>query len=147
MATTFKWTTPENAVTVLGTELNALANGAYSAASAAQDNATDLYEQADFELNVTYGTNPSAGGYCGLYIVYSLDGTNYEDGGGAVAPPATRWVGNFPLRAVTTAQKISLPGIRLSPLKFKAVLVNSSGQAMGASGHTLLMRRYHEQGV
>lgn len=131
----------------LTTELNALANGAYSAAGTAFDNgASGVHHQfGDFELNVTYGTAPSAGGYCALYLVPAIDGANYADGGGSVAPPANGWVGNFDLRAVTTAQKRPLLRVPLPNTLFKPVLLNSAGQAMGATGHTLGARFYSEE--
>lgn len=133
----------QTAVSALTTELNSLATAAYSAASAAQDNTTNLDFWADFELNVTFGTNPTAGTSVDLYIVSSLDGTNYGDGGGAVAPPYTSYVGPFPVRAVTTAQRIELRGIQLPEGLWKAVVLNNgTGQAMAASGNTLLYRSY-----
>lgn len=143
-----KWSAYAAALaSALTTELNALANGSYSAAGTEIDNAAagTHYPYADFELGVTYGTAPSAGGYVALFLVMALDGTNYQDGGGSVAPPATAWVGNFPLRAVTTAQRVVLRGVLLPNAKFKLVAQNNAGQAMAASGHTLGYRAYGDE--
>ena len=130
-------------VTILTTELNALANNAYTAASAEQDNSTNHDLLADFELSVTFGTNPTVNSTMDLYIVIAMDGTVYGDGGGAVAPAPTYWRGCFPLRAVTTIQHIALEGVPLPPEKWKAIILNNTtGQALGATGHTLEFRSY-----
>ena len=50
MATTHKWTAQSSQTTVLSTDLNSLANAAYSAASAAFDNTSNLYQWASAEL-------------------------------------------------------------------------------------------------
>jgi hypothetical protein len=132
-------------VTVASTELNSLANNA-GALGAEYDNATNLYISAVFELSVTFGSAPTAGSTVDLYIIPAPDGTNYDDAvtGAAGSAPATAYAGGFPLRAVTTLQRVPL-GIGLSgpvPLpacKFKAFLLNRSGQAFPASGSTLKM--------
>ncbi len=133
------------AATALSTELNSLANGSYCTASAAIDNSTnlDLFDQ--LELNVTYGVAPSTGGTVDVFLLPSLDGTNYPDGGGATAPAPENQVGSFTLRAVTTAQRLSLRDIPIPPGLFKYVLKNSAGQAMAASGNTLKHRSYSMQ--
>jgi hypothetical protein len=64
---------------VMTTELDGLANNA-RAISGAVDNTADLDFWDDVELVVTYGTAPSAGGTVELYLVESVDGTNYGDG-------------------------------------------------------------------
>jgi hypothetical protein len=134
------------------TELNALANNA-GALGAEYDNSTGLYLYGLFELNVTFGTNPTAGNTVDLYLIPAPDGTNYDDNtaGASGAAPITTYVGGFPLRAVTTAQKVplslGLTLINLPPTKFKAFLLNKSGQAFPASGSTLKMVPYRYQSV
>ena len=71
---------------VLTTELNTLTNNSYCTAGGAVDNTTNLDLFADFQCNVTFGTAPTTGTTLDLFLVPSLDGTNYADGGGAVAP-------------------------------------------------------------
>ena len=134
------------------TELNALANNA-GALGAEYDNSSGLYLYGLFELNVTFGTNPTAGNAVDLYIIPAPDGTNYDDAvtGASGAAPITTYVGGFPLRAVTTAQKVplglGLTLVNLPPTKFKAFLLNKSGQAFPASGSTLKMIPYRYQSV
>jgi hypothetical protein len=132
-------------VTALTTELNSLANNA-AAISSAIDNDTDLDVYADFELVVTYGSNPTDQSLVELYVVRTVDGTNYEDASttGPVVP-RTGYVGGFSLRAVTTAQRIVIPEVRLPPRDFKVFVINKSGQTTAASGNTVKLKTYRQQ--
>jgi len=137
--------------TVLSTELNSLANNA-AALGTEYDNSSNLYLWATFELNVTFGSAPTAGNTVDLYIIPAPDGTNYDDNttGASGAAPSTSYVGGFPLRAVTSAQKVPLGVVRrvdLPPTKFKIFVVNGSGQAFPASGSTVKMIPYRYQSV
>lgn len=131
--------------TLLGTELNALANDA-AATSAAVANQTNLELFADFELVATFATAPTADKTCDLYLIRSVDNTNYEDAS-ATRPPANGYVGSFVLDNVGTQQRKILPNVQLPPESFKVLLVNKSGYAMTASGHTLRMNTYNQQVV
>lgn len=139
--------------TLLSTELNSLANNA-GALGVEYDNATNDYIYGLFELNVTFGSNPTAGNTVDLYIIPAPDGTNYDDAvtGASGSAPATSYAGGFPLRAVTSAQKVPL-GLGLSgpvplpPTKFKAFVLNKSGVAFPASGSTVKMVAYRYQSV
>lgn len=138
-------------VSVATTELNSLANNA-GALGAEYDNATNLYLFGLFELNVTFGSNPTAGNTVDLYIIPAPDGTNYDDAttGASGAAPVTSYAGGFPLRAVTTAQKVPLGlgamgYVQLPPTKFKVFALNKSGVAFPASGSTIKMVPYRYQ--
>lgn len=130
--------------TVMTTALNSLADDA-RALSGEVDNTTALDFWDDLELLVTYGTAPDAGAVVECYVVPSVDGTNYTDGSGSVEPPATTFAGVFPLRAVTSAQRVALRGVQLPPGKFKYLLKNTAGQAMASSGNTLKRLPYKTQ--
>ena len=66
--------------TALTTELDGLANATASAASGAIDNRTTLNLFMDVELVVAaQGSARSAGAVVEVYLVSSLDETNYED--------------------------------------------------------------------
>lgn len=145
MPNAVKWSAVSSAVTALSTELDSLGDGSYSAAGSVVDNASEHNVYGDFELHVSFGSAPSGDGFISLYLLTALDGTNYQDGGGSVAPPHTAWRGNFPLRAVTDAQRVHLHGIVLPPSKFKAVIRNSSGQAFPSSGSTVKLYTYNEE--
>lgn len=141
--TSIKWEAASIA-SLMTTELNSLANNA-AALGVEYDNATNLYLYGLFELYVTYGTNPTAGSTVDLYLIAAPDGTNYTQNstGAGGAAPMTTYVGGFPLLATTSAQRLQLGThlmpISLPPTKFKAFVVNKSGQAMAASGNTLKM--------
>lgn len=133
--------------TLLTTDLNSFANNAISNFNGTVlDNTTALDLFADFELNATFAVAPTVGTGIDLYLVPTIDGTNYEDGALAAAnvqPSMAYFAGSFIVRAVTTAQKIAVTGARLGPTKYKAVLVNNAtGQAFAASGNTLGFRSY-----
>lgn len=149
MATSFRYE-PGAIQSLLTTELNSLANTNAAIASAYDNSAAgNQFFWADFELVVTYGTAPSAGATVDIYLLEAPDGTNYADGTSGASPVvvSTHYAGSFPLRAVTTLQRIVIRGVPLTPIPFKAQLVNGSGQAMAASGNTLKMLPYRDQGI
>ena len=141
---TIKWTAYTDRSTVLTTELNALANAGRSAAGTEINNATNLDRWGKFELAVTFGTAPSAGGYVEIYAVTAPDGTNYEDGSNTVDPGTHKLIDRIPVRAVTTAQRLTGRQFSLEPAKTKFLLLNGSGQAFPASGSTLKLYTTNE---
>jgi hypothetical protein len=147
MVTTFKWVAGEGAISALTTQLNSLADAGFSAASSAIDNLTDLYIYMDLEVNLASFTPGAGGPYIAVYIIYSLDGTNYEktpDGSSGDKAP----IAIFPLEAsVAQASRVTRTGIMIAPLKFKLVLENQAGAALAASGSTLQYNRHNGQSV
>lgn len=137
----------ESAGSALTTELNSITTASYSNASSAIDNSSTLYPYMDLELYVTYGTNPSTGGYVAAYLLPSVDGTNYPDGSSSVTPAAELIVASFSLRATTSAQRLAATGIPVPSGLFKLMIGNFAGQTMAASGNTLKYRRYMTQVV
>lgn len=148
-----KWTAPASIETWISTDLNSLANNAGEVpggASATYIDA-DAYGQlyADLELVVTFGVAPTASTLVELYFIRRIDGTNPEDytRGASAAGPPNGFEGGFPVRAVTSAQRIILPKVQLPPLDFIPILINKTGQAFAASGNTLKAVRYTERSV
>lgn len=131
--------------TVLGTELNSLANTSRSNAGTAIDNGTNLDEWGWLELQVTFGTNPSATAYLAIYMVMAPDGTNYADGSSSVAPGTDTLVAVIPVLASTSAQRKTVGPIRLPPTKFKLICENQTGQAFPASGSTVTLYTGNEK--
>ena len=127
---------------VLTTGLNSLANGA-RAISAAQDNTSALYLYADFELEVEFAVAPTEGNPVDLYIVPSIDGVQYADGSDSVQPPQNCFAGHFAARAVNSDQILAVRDVPLPPSLWKAVLRNSSGQTMEATGNILAYRPHN----
>lgn len=142
MASIGKWNAPSSPVSLLTTDLNSLANNTLSAASAAVNNDTDLNIYADFEL-VLASLSPTAGAYVSIYILEAIDGTNYPEAT-ALRLKTTQLLLTIPLdTTATTAQRIAARNITLPPGKFKIVLDNQAGVALGASGNTLKMLPYN----
>jgi hypothetical protein len=145
---TIQWVDSARSGGALVTEMTTALNGLASAAAAASgtvsnDAALELDRFADAELLVTFGTAPVADLAVALYLRRSINGTDFEDAS-ASRPPANGLVGVFPLAAVTTAQRLIIPGIVLPPTDFQWYVVNNAGQAFAASGNTLRVRYYTE---
>jgi hypothetical protein len=145
VATTFQWTTPEAITSALTTELNSLANAAYSAASAAITNSSGLYEWMALELHLASLT-PTGSPYIQVFLLPVID-TVYEDGGGAVAPSNGTLICTWDLSTSVGAKQRTKAGILIPPFDFKLALLNQAGPALGATLNTLKYRRYNEQGV
>lgn len=153
---TIKWAKTTNSgrgpnadgdITIMSTALNALAASTGAVLSPAIVNDPEFDLLGDFELAVTYAVAPTAGGLVKLYVVRTVDGTNYEDGSTAVIFPQNGYVGAFVVRNVGTLQRMVLPEVSIPPDDFKILLVNEANQAFTASGHTLKARLYKYQSV
>ena len=123
---------------VMTTGLNSLANNGLVLSAVTSLTETD-YLYADVELVVTYGSAPTANTAIAIWFIRVPDGTNYEDGDASITPiRAADAV--LPLRAVTTAQRITVTA-NIPYGNFKVLLKNDgTGQAMAASGNTLKLR-------
>jgi hypothetical protein len=140
---------------LLGTQTSLMTTGLDSLANnglvlgAAFDNTQgqtgDGSTLCDLELVVTYSSAPAAGTGCTLWMLGTQDGTNYEDGGTSVTPARAPFC-VFPVRAVTTAQRIIqrayLPWGLMKPL----LKNDGTGQAF-STGNTLKVRPVTRQGV
>lgn len=135
--------------TVLTTELNSLANNASVISSVAGASGVITltstgYIQALCELLVTFGVAPTANTTINVWFLTAPDGTNFEDGSSSVTPQRNPDV-FFPVRAVTTAQRIAKP-CKLPVGTFKVLLQNNgTGQAMAASGNTVKILPFTKQ--
>jgi hypothetical protein len=117
-----------------------LANGA-GLLSSEVDNSTILDRYLICQGQMT----PEAAGTTGpyyLYILYAVDGTNYEDGGTS-AQPSKAPAAVFPVKAAASAQKVTTPRIEIEPYKFKLLYWNACGQQCDAN--TLLAYTYNEE--
>jgi len=130
---------------VMTTELNSLANNALNISGAITITSSG-YLLAEFELYIaSMGGVPTANTAFDLWLLRRPDGTNYEDGGASVTPSRSPdlW---FPIRAVSTAQRI-VKVCELPPGLWKALIRNNgTGQALAASGNTLKCRPFTTQG-
>lgn len=147
MATTFKWVAPTSRGNQLTTELNALANGGFSAVGPAYDNTTNLDEWGACDITLA-SLNPTAGAYLQLFIAVSLDGTTYEDAPSSTNPGSHQLVATVSLTTGASAKRVQTKDLfRLPPAKFKFVLKNAAGVALGATLNTVALFTTNEQGV
>lgn len=136
--------------TVMSTELNALGASTGKAISSAIDNsdpmaALDLFD--NLELAVDFVTAPTAGTVIEVYLLPSVDGSNYPDGSTSILPQASLYVGGFVVRNDAAAQRMVLRGIPLPPGLFKYVVQNTTNQAFPASGSTLKRNPFQLQSI
>jgi len=137
-----KWSALDTLTTYLSTALDALADGANKiGAEIDNTNGKNTYALCELYLALQGGARDS-GAYVALYIIKSVDGTNYEFGGDALDPPASSWVTNFTLDADTAARYVGVD-IPIPPCKFKFLLINETGQALAATLNTLKYRTYN----
>lgn len=142
MATEQKWEAPASIQTYLSTELNSLSDGS-NKLGAKVDNVADGENElfAALELYLaTQGSARDSGATVDVYLLPSVDDTNFCYGSDSVDPPASAYIGSFVLDAATTARYVTLHNIPLPPLDFKLLLVNNTGQAFASSGNTLKYR-------
>jgi len=140
--------TPDSPETIMTTELNSLADGSNAiTGTAISNNATDELDMyADFELLVaTQGSARDAQARVEMYVLITLDGTNYTYGGASLDPPANAFVGSFLYDAATNARYGHIRGVPLPPRDFHILLINETGQALASSGNILKMSRYNLQ--
>lgn len=145
MANAIKWSSAASIASALGSSLSGLSNNV-SILSSAIDNRSNRHMFSDWMLTVTYNTSPATNGRCTLYLVPSVDGTNYADCV-AGSEPVNLFAGVFPLRAVSTAQVLTARRVLLPPALFKVALKNESGSAMatGSGTNTLQYIFYDEE--
>lgn len=145
-----KWAAaPTSRGNVLTTELGngtGLADATFSAAGPTYDNTANLdrWGWIQFLAGGTY--TPTAGAYISVYIVNSLDGTNFDDPASAATPGYHELVATIAVKVGTTItpRAITTAPFALPPGKFKFVLRNATGAALPASGNTLALYTANE---
>lgn len=122
------------APTLLGSaQFSALGNGTGATASAYDNGASaNLWIKADFQFSGVMAATPNSGSALDLYLLPSIDGTNFADGNSAIFPPSL-YVGSFIVRNVTTNQVLVLTGVPIPPTKIMPLLVNKAGAAISAN--------------
>jgi hypothetical protein len=130
---------PTSEGTVLTTELNALADGAWSAAGSEYDNSADLRQFFQAVVAVDFVAAPTATAFLSLFFIKAVDGTNYDTIDTDNDPRADKLVATINLIDTTAAQIRSSNIFTLSGVKGKFILKNSSGQAFPATGSTVTL--------
>lgn len=148
MAAKVGWDDTTSVDTLLTTDLDSLANAARAISSAVENSERDLY--GDLELVVRYAAGPPTAGtkIAEVYIVPSVDGTNYAEGSTSVTPQKALLVASFEARSPSTSavERLIVLGITIPPRTHKYLLVNTSGQAYYSADNTLKIKRYKLDG-
>ena len=131
----FPWNTPTSRTTGIAAE--SIANAAGFVGSAI-DNATNLDDTLDLQITINCASAPVANTVLYVYLLLSLDGTNYENGSTSLQPVKVP-IAAIPARAVTGAQVVSVAGIPIPPQPFKIACWNALGQT---STTTVLAETY-----
>lgn len=142
-----------NAVTLLSTELNSLANNTNCSPSGAIDNTQgqadkDGYTRGKLEVYLdTYSGTPTANTGISVWFLLTVDGTNYEDGSSSVTParPPDVFV---PVRAVASGPQRMIKQCRVPVGSFKVLARNDGlGLALAASANTVKFKLNTDEAV
>lgn len=135
-------------------KIDSLANDEWTDLSDEIDNSTNKYAFADLDL--VLGSAAFIGTDAGVevYIVSTVDGTNYPDWTGNSASDAPEqahyFVAFLPLKAATAARRVlsaSQSEIELPNGKFKFGIRSRANVALAASGNTLYWRPHSYDAV
>ncbi len=107
-----------------GIAAGALANNAYLASSAVA-NQTNLEDVLEGELLWSYAIAPTVSTRIDLFILYAVDGTNYEEGGVGAAPIKSLAL-SFTVIADTNAHRAHFALDLIHPFPFKVILFNNA---------------------
>lgn len=139
-----------------GANLDSLADGCLAAAGEALDTITEIdntstkYLYADFELSLA-SLDITARSVCNLFIISTVDGTDYPDytvdhstPANVVLAEANFFVKAIEFHAANAAQRQTARGVVLPPGKFRVAIMNKLGVAFASSSNTLKWRPYNE---
>jgi len=121
------------------TSLNSLANAAYSTVESAFDNTANSDQFACFEFICTSTVTVGAAAYVQIYLVQSVDGTNYEDAPSSSNPGTHMLYATINLNNSTALKRAISPWVRIPPGKFKTVVYNAAGVALPATGNSVIV--------
>tara|TARA_Y100001949_G_C15844002_1_gene267562 strand:- start:255 stop:701 length:447 start_codon:yes stop_codon:yes gene_type:complete len=141
MPTESKWEAPAAIVSYLTTELNSLADGA-NVLGAKIDNVADGENEmfVNLELNLASTSSRDADARIEIYILYSVDDTNFDMGSASVDPRPESLLTVLSLDAATTARYRTAVNLPIQPFDFKLLVMNEIGQSFFGSGSTLKYR-------
>jgi hypothetical protein len=135
--------------TVFSTELNAIANNT-RVLSDPLDNTFDLDVYADFELLVKYNVVPPVGAKIAeIFIIPTVDGSNYAEGSVSVQPQKYLIIGAYESvnPSISNFERLMLTNIVIPPRSFKILLRNTSGVDYAATGNTLKMKKFKLESI
>jgi len=124
----------------LTTQLNALGSATMSAAGPTYDNTTNRDRWGMVEVVISGTYTPTAGASYTVYLVNSLDGTNFDDGASSTDPGSHEIVATLAVKVASSIspRATSTFPFPLPPTKFKFVLKNGSGATLPANNSSVL---------
>lgn len=125
---------------VLTTEMNSLTNGSFTAVGGVYDNTSNKDRWGWLEFAGGGSITPTAGAVFQIYLINSLDGTNYDDAASSTQPGTHQLVAVITVKTgAGTKRAVTQVPFSLPPSKFKFVLKNSVGVTLSASGNVLTL--------
>ena len=121
----FPWNTPTPRTT--GIAAQSIPNAEGFVSSSIIDNSSNLDDTMDLQITINCASAPVANTVLYVYLLFSIDGTNYEDGSTSLQPVKVP-IASIPARAVTGAQGVSVAGIPIPPQPVKIACWNALGQ-------------------
>ena len=143
MPTESKWKAPSDIVTYLSGELNSFIDGSNYIGAKIDNEAggeNELY--IDLELYATSAGTRDAHARVEVYLLSSIDGTNFDMGGASTDPRLNSRLCIFSLDASSTARYRTSHVLPIPPFDFKLLVMNETGQNFGSSGNTLKYRMH-----
>lgn len=92
------------------------------------DNATNLDLYADIEVTFVCAAGPGANLTLEVYLLYSLGGTNYEDGDATPVDPKGQPIGMAAAYNDTNTHRQTFKGVPIEPYKFKILIKSELDQ-------------------
>ena len=96
------------------------------------DNSLNKYTEASIDILLNFSVAPVTNTIMEVYLIYSIDGTNYERGD-ASTDPLKNPIACMPVANATGDQRMTFTGIKLMPLKFKVLLKSEHDQTATAT--------------
>lgn len=139
-------------ITLSGTQtLASLTNGEWTDLSDALNNSSDLAFYEDLEIVLGSAAFTGAGSALRVYLLPSVDGSNYPDWTGNVTSEEPEneqyYVGEVSTSQSTAAQRLVLRDIALPNGLYKYGFRNATGVTLAASGNTVSYRRHRYMSV
>lgn len=127
-----------------GQDLDSLTDNEWTDLSDAIDNSTNKYIMADLEIVLGSAAFTGTDSLIEIYIVPSVDGTNYGDWTGNVTTDEQEnnkyYVGSVTTSGATAAQRMTLRDVKLPPGLYKYGFRSRAGVSLAASGNTVKWR-------
>ena len=137
--------------TYMSTDLNSLANDTTNVGAVILDNTSNKHHNIMAELYLaSVDLSAQSAPTVELYLVPSIDGTNYCDAGTDASttdlPPGSAHIGSFYIQETSAAHRAAiLVKECLQALKYTIVLINKTGAAFNAAGNILKIMTNSDQ--